>query len=36
VVLFAVVATRYAEWLANRGLGFGFSHWQWLPTLKNQ
>ena len=26
----------YAEWLANRDLGFCFSHWQWLPALIDQ
>lgn len=31
-----VLSSRYAEWLANRGIGWSFSHWQWLPTLKNQ
>ncbi|MEM0963570.1 MAG: DUF72 domain-containing protein, partial [Bacteroidota bacterium] len=26
----------YLEWLANRELGFCFSHWQWLPPLIDQ
>lgn len=31
-----LLSPRYTEWLANRGMGFSFSHWQWLPTLKDQ
>jgi len=30
------LSPRFLEWLANRELGFSFSHWQWLPTLKDQ
>jgi uncharacterized protein YecE (DUF72 family) len=26
----------YFAWLETRGLGFVFSHWQWLPALKEQ
>ena len=26
----------YLEWLANRSLGFCFSHWQWLPPIIDQ
>lgn len=26
----------YFEWLADRGLGFVFSHWTWLPPLRRQ
>lgn len=26
----------YFEWLASRGLGFVFSHWTWLPPLRDQ
>ena len=26
----------YLEWLANRELGFCFSHWQWLPPIIDQ
>ena len=26
----------YVEWLANRDLGFCFSHWQWLPPIIDQ
>lgn len=31
-----LVSPRFVEWLANRELGFSFSHWQWLPPLKAQ
>jgi uncharacterized protein YecE (DUF72 family) len=26
----------YFDWLESRGLGFVFSHWTWLPPLRNQ
>ena len=26
----------YFDWLADRGLGFVFSHWTWLPPLRDQ
>lgn len=26
----------YLEWLANREVGFCFSHWQWLPPIVDQ
>ena len=26
----------YFGWLADRGLGFVFSHWTWLPSIKGQ
>ena len=26
----------YLEWLANREIGFCFSHWQWLPPIVDQ
>ncbi|MGB3541373.1 DUF72 domain-containing protein [Rubrivirga sp.] len=26
----------YLEWLANREIGFCFSHWQWLPPIIDQ
>lgn len=26
----------YFDWLASRGLGFVFSHWTWLPPLRDQ
>ncbi len=26
----------YFDWLADRGLGFVFSHWTWLPMIRNQ
>lgn len=26
----------YFDWLADRGLGFVFSHWTWLPSLRDQ
>lgn len=31
-----LVSPAFTEWLARRGLGFSFSHWQWLPPLKDQ
>ena len=30
------LSPAYAEWLAERGLGFCFSHWQWLPPIVDQ
>lgn len=26
----------YFDWLADRGLGYIFSHWTWLPPIRNQ
>lgn len=26
----------YFDWLESRGLGFVFSHWTWLPTIRKQ
>lgn len=26
----------YFDWLADRGIGFVFSHWTWLPSLRKQ
>lgn len=26
----------YFDWLQNRGLGFVFSHWSWLPPIREQ
>jgi hypothetical protein len=31
-----LLSARYADWLADRALGFCFSHWQWLPPLIDQ
>jgi hypothetical protein len=31
-----LLSPAYLDWLAGRGLGFCFSHWQWLPTLGDQ
>lgn len=31
-----LLSPAYLEWLANREVGFCFSHWQWLPPLVDQ
>jgi hypothetical protein len=31
-----LLSPAYLEWLANRALGYCFSHWQWLPPLIDQ
>ncbi len=31
-----LLAPPYFDWLADRGLGFVFSHWTWLPPLRKQ
>ena len=31
-----LLSPAYLDWLAERRLGFCFSHWQWLPTLGDQ
>lgn len=31
-----LITPRYIDWLRDRGLGFVFSHWTWLPSLKEQ
>lgn len=31
-----LLTPAYLEWLANRDLGFCFSHWQWLPPIIDQ
>lgn len=31
-----LLSPAYLEWLANRDLGFCFSHWQWLPPIIDQ
>ncbi len=31
-----LLTPAYLEWLANRELGFCFSHWQWLPPIIDQ
>lgn len=31
-----LLSPAYLDWLADRQLGFCFSHWQWLPTLGDQ
>ncbi len=31
-----LLVPEYFEWLADRGLGFVFSHWTWLPSLRKQ
>lgn len=31
-----LITPRYVDWLRDRGLGFVFSHWTWLPSLKEQ
>lgn len=31
-----LLVPAYADWLAERGLGFVFSHWQYLPSIKEQ
>lgn len=31
-----LLAPPYFAWLADRGLGHVFSHWTWLPAIRNQ
>ncbi len=31
-----LLVDEYFEWLEDRGLGFVFSHWTWLPPLRKQ
>ena len=31
-----LLVPEYFDWLADRGLGFAFSHWTWLPPLRKQ
>lgn len=31
-----LLTPAYLEWLANREVGFCFSHWQWLPPIIDQ
>ena len=31
-----LLAPPYFEWLADRGIGFVFSHWTWLPPIRKQ
>ena len=31
-----LVVPAYTDWLRERGLGLCFSHWTWLPTLREQ
>lgn len=31
-----LLAPPYPDWLASRGLGLCFSHWTWLPSIKEQ
>ncbi len=31
-----LLTDAYFDWLANRGLGFIFSHWTWLPAIRSQ
>lgn len=31
-----LLVPEYFEWLVDRGLGFVFSHWTWLPPLRKQ
>ena len=31
-----LLSPAYLDWLAEREIGFCFSHWQWLPTLGDQ
>lgn len=31
-----LLTPAYYDWLAERGLGYVFSHWTWLPRLKEQ
>ncbi len=31
-----LIVPAYVDWLAERGLGFVFSHWQYLPPIKEQ
>lgn len=31
-----LLAEPYFDWLADRGIGFVFSHWTWLPPIRKQ
>lgn len=31
-----LLVPAYFDWLEARGLGFAFSHWTWLPSIKEQ
>jgi len=31
-----LLVPAYFDWLSSRGLGFVFSHWTWLPPLRDQ
>lgn len=31
-----LIVPAYVDWLEERGLGFVFSHWQYLPSIKEQ
>lgn len=31
-----LLTDTYFDWLADRGLGFIFSHWTWLPAIRKQ
>ncbi|MEM1041247.1 MAG: DUF72 domain-containing protein [Bacteroidota bacterium] len=31
-----LIVPAYVDWLEARGLGFAFSHWQYLPSIKEQ
>lgn len=31
-----LLSTEYFDWLDARGLGFVFSHWTWLPAIREQ
>lgn len=31
-----LIVPAYVDWLAERGLGYVFSHWQYLPSIKEQ
>lgn len=31
-----LLAPPYFEWLSDRGIGFVFSHWTWLPPIRKQ
>jgi len=31
-----LLTPAYAEWLEDRGIGFVYSHWTWLPSIKEQ
>jgi len=31
-----LLSSRYFDWLDTRGLGYVFSHWTWLPAIREQ